>query len=170
MNTVDRVLLYNEYGVKLQLANGLYIVGVKFSPSWMVIKPTNDAITCSASGDGDDYFYYSANAALGTDAIFDALDETIEFNKDVERKADLFQEKYKELQRIFFDEPYERLKTLTFKMKSKAGRKPKGKEEEAQQPDSAVVEANDSTNDPKDKEQQSSIDEKVKKAIKNSKI
>ena len=44
------------------------------------------------------------------------------------------------------------------------------KEEEAQQPDSAVVEANDSTNDPKDKEQQSSIDEKVKKAIKNSKI
>lgn len=129
MTASDRVVDYTEYDIRLQLSKGCYVVGVRFDKRWKVLKPSDERVRCMPSNtEKDDSVFYVADIETGTDPIYDAIDETIAYNIEAQMKIDLFKAKVKELQEIFSTEDYARLATLEFKMKNKAGRRPKKKD------------------------------------------
>lgn len=74
----------------------------------------------------------------GIDCVFDALEYVIEFNKRMEERRALINEKLEELKKLFSTEPLDRLKTLTFvfdEPKKKRGKTIK--KTESQQEDTA---------------------------------
>ena len=66
----------------------------------------------------------------GSDCIFDAIDYVVDFNKKVEERKGLFEEKIKELGDIFARETLESLKNLKFviEMPKKSAKKAKPKD------------------------------------------
>lgn len=179
-NSIDRVLDYNDYDVRLQLANGCYVVGIRFDTRWHILQPKNDKVKCMRSShEGDNSVFYAADMQTGTDAIFDAIDETIAYNLEVAKKMELMKVKVNELHDLFVKEPYERLATLEFRMKGKAGRKPKDKATamtgDAEQADgpmdvaNAVQDTNEAAVEEKDTVNEGeSIDKKVQMAVQNT--
>ena len=68
----------------------------------------------------------------GSECLFDALDYIIDFNKKVEERKGLLDEKIKELGNLFATEPLDRLKTLKFtcEPQKKGGKKSSQKKAE----------------------------------------
>ena len=60
------------------------------------------------------HHYIALIDQINIDDIFKCIDETINYNKDLEKKLALFKEKTKELQEIFAREEYNKLTTIKF--------------------------------------------------------
>ena len=113
----DILIELSDYDVNCQIKNGFFVVGVRFNKSWQVLEPVNPQIEF-ASQDG--MWYYGASLKDVTfDEVFCCIKETIEHNKDLERRLILFQEKVEELKQLFKDEECDKLKTLEFTFKDK---------------------------------------------------
>lgn len=115
MTMQDILIELSEYNVTCQIQKGWFLIGVKFNDDWQVLEPVNKQIEfCENNG----MQYYGApleNVSL--DEVFQCIRETIDYNKDLEKRLILFQEKVKELREIFKNEDYNSLKTLEFKVK-----------------------------------------------------
>ena len=119
MNLQDKIISLSEYKLGFNIYSGHTIINITFPKEWSVIKPENDEITFAQDEVNTDVYFYSAPITFDMKHIFDSIESTIEFNKEMEKKIALFQEKQKELQSIFIDESYETLQTLTFSFKKK---------------------------------------------------
>lgn len=115
MTMQDILLELSEYNVNCRINDGWFLIGVKFKNDWQVLEPTNDKIEfCERNG----MQYYGAPLQeVSLDEVFECIKETIEHNKDLEKRLVLFQEKIKEMQELFKTEDYNTLKTLEFKIK-----------------------------------------------------
>lgn len=106
-----------DYDINCRTYEGHFLVTLKFDDNWTVFEPMDERVQCRAYHDR--YIYCAPVADGGLDAIFKAIQDTVNYNEDAERKMELFQQKTEELSRIFIDNPYEKLKDITFTFQKK---------------------------------------------------
>ncbi len=123
MDLQNKLIELSNYNVTFNVANGNFIVRIRYDEKWDVIEPENNKIAFYRDETDNLLCYYVAPISISIDEIFHAIDETIEYNKELEEKVILFNEKMKELQVIFAKEPISVLKTMEFKMKKKKQKK-----------------------------------------------
>lgn len=111
----DVLLELSPYDVDCKIKKGWFLIGVRFNENWQILEPENPLIEF-CENDGMQY-YGAPLEKVSLDEVFKCIKETIEHNKDLERRLMLFQEKVKELQELFKNEDYKVLKTLEFKLK-----------------------------------------------------
>lgn len=128
-------MTYVKYGISIRTtsaADGVeyYVVTINFNPKWNVVKPSDETVNCVSQTESGAYVYFT-EVNNGIDTVFDAIDDTINYNEDVEKKITLLRQKISELQELFANETYENLQRLTFVIQDgakKRGRKPKQQE------------------------------------------
>ena len=132
MNLQEKIISLSEYKLGFNIYGGHTIINVTYPKDWSVIKPENENITFARDESNKDTYYYSAPITIDMEEIFINIETTIEFNKEMEKKIELFQIKQAELQNIFIEETYETLETLTFsfKKKKKQTKQPQPKEKD----------------------------------------
>lgn len=123
MTMQDILLELSQYDVNCTITGDWFAIGLKFKQDWQVVEPTNPLIECVMH---DGLQYYGAPLKdVSIEEVFNCIKETIEYNKDLERRIVLFREKVQELQEIFKNEDYNTLKTIEFKIKKKKDKKKK---------------------------------------------
>lgn len=118
------------YDVAFEIRQGYYHVSIKFENGWDVIIPENENIYVEERN--GIHHYIAETDAVSVNEIFNCIEQTIEYNKDLQRKLELFRQKTIELQEIFSNETYEKLKTIefTFPRQKKTSKKNKTKKKE----------------------------------------
>ena len=124
----DKLKKLNDYNIAFEIKQGYYHISLAYNPNWNVLIPDNKNIYIEERNGIHHYIALVENVNIGE--IFKCVEETINYNKDLERKLILFKEKAKELQDIFSKEEYDKLKTLefTFPIQKKTIKKTKKKE------------------------------------------
>lgn len=129
MDLQEKLIELSEYGVSFNVASGNFVIKIKYNSNWTIIQPDGNEIAFYRDENDDSVYYYVASVTTSIDKIFFAIDETIEYNRELELKVELFKEKMSELQEIFAQEPLDVLRTLEFKLKKKKKKKEKTKKE-----------------------------------------
>ena len=117
MDLQEKLIELSEYGVSFNVASGNFVIKIKYNSNWTIIQPDGNEIAFYRDENDDSVYYYVASVTTSIDKIFFAIDETIEYNRELELKVELFKEKMSELQEIFAQEPLDVLRTLEFKLK-----------------------------------------------------
>lgn len=125
MDLQEKLIELSEYGVSFNVASGNFVIKIKYNSNWTIIQPDGNEIAFYRDENDDSVYYYVASVTTSIDKIFFAIDETIEYNRELELKVELFKEKMSELQEIFAQEPLDVLRTLEFKLKKKKKEKTK---------------------------------------------
>lgn len=125
MDLQEKLIELSEYGVSFNVASGNFVIKIKYNSNWTIIQPDGNEIAFYRDENDDSVYYYVASVTTSIDKIFFAIDETIEYNRELELKVELFKEKMSELQEIFAQEPLDALRTLEFKLKKKKKEKTK---------------------------------------------
>lgn len=102
----------SNYDIAFEIRQGYYHISIVFVDGWDVILPDNEDIYVEKR-DGK-YHYIASTDAIGINDMFASIEQTIKYNKDLEKKLELFKERAAELQEIFSKESYDKLKTLEF--------------------------------------------------------
>lgn len=105
-----------EVKTEAEVTNVIYVV-VSFPPKWIIDDNVQEKFNVSVMDGaslGDHYF--CADISIGFDAVFDAIDYCINVNKDAMARAQIFQEKLKELKELFAngENTINMLKTIEF--------------------------------------------------------
>lgn len=132
MNIQERLVSLSKFNAGLNMVNGNFIVTITFDPNWDVIEPTGDDVVFERDERNPNMYYYAAPMSMDINVIFSSIDETIEYNRELERKVELFTKKHAELVELFKNETYDNLKKLVFTIPEakpvvKRGRKKKDK-------------------------------------------
>lgn len=116
MTLNEQLIRLSSYKINFNIYEGTVIISLEYPKDWTVLQVnSNDIQTTSENGR---QFYW---VPLQTDVekVFELIDETIEYNKDIEAKSELFKQKIDEMRKIFLEEDLHTLKTMVFKMKKK---------------------------------------------------
>lgn len=138
MTLNEQLIRLSSYKINFNIYEGTVIISLEYPKDWTVLQVnSNDIQTTSENGR---QFYW---VPLQTDVekVFELIDETIEYNKDIEAKSELFKQKIDEMRKIFLEEDLHTLKTMEFKMKKKKLPKKKvmeGKEDNITEVDNVV--------------------------------
>lgn len=158
MTLNEQLIRLSSYKINFNIYEGTVIISLEYPKDWTVLQVnSNDIQTTSENGR---QFYW---VPLQTDVekVFELIDETIEYNKDIEAKSELFKQKIDEMRKIFLEEDLHTLKTMEFKMKKK--KLPKKKVMEGKEDN--ITEVNDAANGkqtPSENKQEEVITEPVK--------
>ena len=117
MDLENKLRKLNDFNISFEIKQGYYHIVLQYDDKWDVIMPENESIFVQERNGFYHYIALIDNVKL--DEIFDAIDSTIDYNIDLEKKLLLFKQKTEELQKIFADEDYETLQTLVFKFDEK---------------------------------------------------
>lgn len=138
MTLNEQLIRLSSYKINFNIYEGTVIISLEYPKDWTVLQVnSNDIQTTSENGR---QFYW---VPLQTDVekVFELIDETIEYNKDIEAKSELFKQKIDEMRKIFLEEDLQTLRTMEFKMKKKKLPKKKvmeGKEDNITEVDNLV--------------------------------
>jgi hypothetical protein len=102
----------SNYDITFEIKQGYYHISIDFIDGWDIILPENNDIYVEKRN--GKYHYIASTDAIGINDLFKCIEQTINYNKDLEKKLELFKEKTAKLQEIFSKENYEKLKTLEF--------------------------------------------------------
>ena len=94
----------------------IYVI-VRFPERWLIDETVQEKYDVSVvDGKMPGEYFFCAEMSVGFDAVFDAVDQCIQVNKDAMERAQLFQEKINELKEIFGNEEntIKKLRTLEF--------------------------------------------------------
>lgn len=163
MTFQDRVKRIEAFRPDIMFRDGAFILKVRFSENWRVIQPEDERIAMSEDNSVKGLWWYVAHIE-DVDMLFDLIDETVEANREMERKAALYKEKVSELKELFLsDATYEKLCTLQFAFPTR--RKPRKASEKAAVPEPVGAEAEDTPKQPETQPVEGEIDKKIKKAL-----
>lgn len=110
-----------EYGITFEIKQGYYHISLKYNKDWEVILPDNECIYLE---ERNGVCHYIASVdSVSIDDIFKTIDNTICYNKDLQKKLELFKKKTEELQEIFAKESLDVLGTIEFKYGKKQTKK-----------------------------------------------
>ena len=160
----NKLLEYSLYNVGFNIYDGQMVVHIIYPSSWTIIEPGNPAVTFARDTKNPQLYYYIASVTVNIEEIFNSIENTVNFNKELEEKEQLLKQKVNELQELFVMEPIERLKTLQFvipdtlPVKTKKSRKLK---ENGQKKEVNKTEVQEVSND----KQEQSIDDKLEQYI-----
>ena len=158
MSLNEQLIRLSSYKINFNIYEGTVIISLEYPKDWTVLQVnSNDIQTTSENGR---QFYW---VPLQTDVekVFELIDETIECNKDIEAKSELFKQKIDEMRKIFLEEDLQTLRTMEFKMKKKKLPKKKVTEEK----ENNITEINDAANGkqtPSEDKQEEVVTESVK--------
>lgn len=139
MSLNEQLIRLSSYKINFNIYEGTVIISLEYPKDWTVLEiNSSDIQTTSENGR---QFYW---VPLQTDVekVFELIDETIEYNKDIEAKSELFKQKIDEMRKIFLEEDLQTLRTMEFKMKKKKLPKKKVTEEK----ENNITEINDAAN------------------------
>ena len=168
MDLQEKLIELSGYGVTFNVANNNFVIKIKYDDNWSIIQPEGNDIAFYRDEANNSVYYYVAPITVSIDKLFSAIDETIEYNQELELKVKLFREKMTELQELFTKESLEVLKTLEFKVKKKRDKVKKSKQTEIEE---EVFGENESVKDIEkedtvEEEKESEIDKKISELIK----
>lgn len=158
MTLNEQLIRLSSYKINFNIYEGTVIISLEYPKDWTVLEiNSSDIQTTSENGR---QFYW---VPLQTDVekVFELIDETIEYNKDIEAKSELFKQKIDEMRKIFLEEDLQTLRTMEFKMKKKKLPKKKVTEEK----ENNITEINDAANGkqtPSENKQEEVITEPIK--------
>lgn len=99
-----------------------WVVSVTYPENWSSIEPLKDSgIKMENDKNVHDIYYYIAPMQTDVNEIFDLIDSTIQYNKEIEEKVELLNKKIDELTNLFSNEDIDTLRTIEFKVRRKRG-------------------------------------------------
>lgn len=161
MNLQDIMVKLAEYSVGCRIMDGYFLINITYDDNWNVIPPENEKIEF-AQKNGISYYMAMIND-VSFEEVFNSIQETIDYNIDLQKKVNLFKAKVDELQELFAKEDLETLRTITFEYtpKKKEKRKyVKKKEKEKEITNSDMNEGKNETIDNKPSEVETIKEEK----------
>ena len=161
MNLQDIMVKLAEYSVGCRIMDGYFLINITYDNNWNVIPPENEKIEF-AQKNGISYYMAMIND-VSFEEVFNSIQETIDYNIDLQKKVNLFKAKVDELQELFAKEDLETLRTITFEYtpKKKEKRKyVKKKEKEKEITNSDMNEGKNETIDNKPSEVETIKEEK----------
>ena len=158
MTLNEQLIRLSSYKINFNIYEGTVIISLEYPKDWTVLQVnSNDIQTTSENGRQ----FYWVPLQMDVEKVFELIDETIEYNKDIEAKSELFKQKIDEMRKIFLEEDLQTLRTMEFKMKKKKLPKKKVTEEK----ENNITEVNDTANvkqTPSENKQEEVITEPVK--------
>ena len=117
----ERINNVKEYFKEMQVTridetSVIYVV-VSFPEKWIIDDSVEEKYNVAVrEGREPGEYYFCAEMEVGFDKVFDSIDYCIGVNKDAMERAQIFQEKLKELKEIFADgeNTIKKLRTLEF--------------------------------------------------------
>lgn len=172
----ERVKSLEDFKPSIGFNHGLFILKIRFNKAWKVLKPDDPKKVAYSEDKNIPGLHWYASAIEDLDLVFDLIEQTIEVNKDMEKKIALYKKKVQELQELFLsDIPYSKLTTLEFTLPSKKKKKKVMKDVITAAEDGAVAKADseiklaDADEDEKDANgtsiEPNYIDEQISKAL-----
>lgn len=134
-----KMLKYSKYGLSIKTTEAegqeYFLVGVNFNTNWQIVEPSEESgVSCVAATNGEGLFYYFGPVSNGVNPIFDCIEETIQYNEDVQKKIKLLKEKVAELQELFATKPYDELARLMFTFPEDKKQPKKGRVKKSTEP------------------------------------
>lgn len=191
---------YAKYGISLRTSQNedvdYYMVSLTYGKKWTVLTPTEHSeqkVMCAKIKE-DNTYCYMTETRNGLEPVFALIDETIQYNEELEKKVELLKVKAEELKELFANCTYDKLLMLKFvietpqealelktkrttksgkKTRQKANMKPtEGKLETQPEPeDEPLSDAGQKATELLEKtDGVSDIDKKIAEAINNKKI
>ena len=158
MTLNEQLIRLSSYKINFNIYEGTVIISLEYPKDWTVLEiNSSDIQTTSENGRQ----FYWVPLQMDVEKVFELIDETIEYNKDIEAKSELFKQKIDEMRKIFLEEDLQTLRTMEFKMKKKKLPKKKVTEEK----ENNITEVNDAANGkqtPSENKQEEVITEPVK--------
>lgn len=146
MKLEEKIASLSEYGLGFRTYENNYIIFITYKEDWAVIQPSDEDIKFMKDDKNPNTYYYVTKIGDMSkfQGIFDTIDETIMYNKEIEDKNTLFKQKTEELFQLFLDKPISELRTLEFtfprqKKTSKKQKTTKKKEENIKQEEEIKV-------------------------------
>lgn len=116
MKLEEKIASLSEYGLGFRTYKNNYIFFITYKDGWAVIQPSDEEIKFMKDDKNPNTYYYVTE--MGDinkfQSIFETIDETILYNKEIEDKNALFKEKTEELFQLFIDKPITQLRKLQF--------------------------------------------------------
>lgn len=129
MTFQERLSALSQYDVRINTHNGNFVVSVQFKEDWISVPSPSDNIRLVNDDQRPGVRHYVTPINGSVDDIFDLIEETIAYNRELEDKLLLFNDKIRELKDIFAAESLSKLKRLRFTFeKEKKGKQKKVKE------------------------------------------
>lgn len=126
MTLNEQLIRLSSYKINFNIYEGTVIISLEYPKDWTVLEiNSSDIQTTSENGRQ----FYWVPLQMDVEKVFELIDETIEYNKDIEAKSELFKQKIDEMRKIFLEEDLQTLRTMEFKMKKKKLPKKKVTEE-----------------------------------------
>lgn len=139
MTLNEQLIRLSSYKINFNIYEGTVIISLEYPKDWTVLEiNSSDIQTTSENGRQ----FYWVPLQMDVEKVFELIDETIEYNKDIEAKSELFKQKIDEMRKIFLEEDLQTLRTMEFKMKKKKLPKKKVTEEK----ENNITEVNDVAN------------------------
>lgn len=158
MTLNEQLIRLSSYKINFNIYEGTVIISLEYPKDWTILEiNSSDIQTTSENGRQ----FYWVPLQIDVEKVFELIDETIEYNKDIEAKSELFKQKIDEMRKIFLEEDLQTLRTMEFKMKKKKLPKKKVTEEK----ENNITEVNDAANGkqtPSENKQEEVITEPVK--------
>ena len=116
MTLNEQLIRLSSYKINFNIYEGTVIISLEYPKDWTVLEiNSSDIQTTSENGRQ----FYWVPLQMDVEKVFELIDETIEYNKDIEAKSELFKQKIDEMRKIFLEEDLQTLRTMEFKMKKK---------------------------------------------------
>ena len=112
MNWEEKLRELSGYDIAFEIKQGYYHISLKYQDNWNIIVPENENIYVEQRN--GICHYIASTDSITIDEMFKVIDNTIEYNTDLEKKLELFKEKVAKLQELFSTESYKKLKTIEF--------------------------------------------------------
>lgn len=129
MTEQDKMFIsLSEYNIGLQTYEGNFVVSLRYPDGWSVIEPSDKNIRFMRDADKKGVYYYVVPTSDGEDGlsgVFKVINETVLYNKELQEKVELLNEKINELHDIFVNNPISELRKLEFVIKGKKKKNPK---------------------------------------------
>lgn len=120
MRLNEQLKRLSDYKVGFNIYEGTIIISVVYPDKWTVLEPKNEKIQTTKDADRT---YYWIGMDVNVDDIFQLIDETVAYNREIEEKAALFKAKIVEMQQVFIDNDLDSLRNLEFTLRKKTERK-----------------------------------------------
>ena len=158
MTLNEQLIRLSSYKINFNIYEGTVIISLEYPKDWTILEINSSDIQTTSENGGQ---FYWVPLQMDVEKVFELIDETIEYNKDIEAKSELFKQKIDEMRKIFLEEDLQTLRTMEFKMKKKKLPKKKVTEEK----ENNITEVNDAANGkqtPSENKQEEVITEPVK--------
>lgn len=126
----NRINKIGEYFKTFNISDNIAYISITLPSKWQLpdINILEESFKVKVAPDDNGIIYFFTDVSNGIDTLFESVEFTISFNKDLEEKLRLLKEKVEYLKELFATNTLEDLKTIEIKLKTKRGKKAKKNE------------------------------------------